>query len=211
MSISDSKWLTLSEAAQLLGVHPTTLRRWADQGSVPVSVTPGGHRRFLEADLATNATRRQMLVGVRDNTAQVWGDYALVETRQRLFNRPEPAWLVAFDEQERTEKRELGRRLLGLIMQHISAPADDGALLVEARSIAVRYAQNCLRAGLSAAEGLQATTFFRDALTEVALQMPQVARLEGEAQLRLLRKLNQVFNVVQVTLIEYYEQHAPAS
>jgi len=111
MSISDSKWLTLSEAAQLLGVHPTTLRRWADQGSVPVSVTPGGHRRFLEADLATNATRRQMLVGVRDNTAQVWGDYALVETRQRLFNRPEPAWLVAFDEQERTEKRELGRRL----------------------------------------------------------------------------------------------------
>lgn len=211
MSISDPKWLTLSEAAQVLGVHPTTLRRWADQGSVAVSLTPGGHRRFLEADLASIATRREMPVGVGGNTAQVWGDYALVETRQRLFNRPEPAWLVAFDEQERSEKRELGRRLLGLIMQHISAPADDGALLVEARSIAVRYAQNCLRAGLSAAEGLRATTFFRDAMTEVALQMPQVARLESEAQLRLLRKLNQVFNTVQVTLIDYYEQHAPAS
>jgi excisionase family DNA binding protein len=211
MTLPDPKWLSLSAAAHFLGVHPTTLRRWADQGSVPVSITPGGHRRFLETDLEALAVRRTPLIVRPGNSAQVWGDYALVETRQRLYSQPEPAWLIAFDEQERNEKRELGRRLLGLIMQHISAPADDEVLLVEARSIAVRYAQNCVSAGLSAAEGLQATTFFRDAMTEVALQMPQVAHLEGEAQLRLLRKLNQVFNTVQVTLIEYYERHAPSS
>ena len=48
MTAHDQIWLTLSEAAEQLGVHPTTLRRWADNGDIPVSVTPGGHRRFLE-------------------------------------------------------------------------------------------------------------------------------------------------------------------
>ncbi len=42
-------------------------------------------------------------------------------------------------------------------------------------------------------------------MTEVALQMPQIAALEGDAQMRLLRKLNQVFNVVQVSFVEYYD------
>lgn len=212
MTRPDTKWLALSEAARLLGVHPSTLRRWADRGSVPVSVTPGGHRRFAEADVAAFVSRQQSVHASPANTGQIWGDYALVETRQRLFAQPEPAWLAAFDADDRSEKRELGRRLMGLIMQHISAPADDETLLLEARSIAVRYAQNCLSVGLTAADGLKAIAFFRDTLTEVALQMPQVAPLDGGAQLRLLRKVNQVFNMVQVALVEHYEQHgAPHS
>ena len=39
--------LTLSDAAALLGVHPATLRRWADQGDVLVMVTPGGTVPFM--------------------------------------------------------------------------------------------------------------------------------------------------------------------
>jgi excisionase family DNA binding protein len=43
--------LSLSDAAALLGVHPVTLRRWADQGDVLVMVTPGGHRRFPRTEI----------------------------------------------------------------------------------------------------------------------------------------------------------------
>ena len=39
-------WIGLGEAAEMLGVAPTTLRRWADDGVVSSFVTPGGHRRF---------------------------------------------------------------------------------------------------------------------------------------------------------------------
>ena len=204
MSTPELVWLTLTEAAQLLGVHPTTLRRWADQGDIPVQVTPGKHRRFLQTDIEDFARRKQG----QEHSGRVWGDYALVETRQRLYHQPEPRWLAAFGPDLRSEKRELGRRLMGLIIQHVSTPDDDKSLLIEAKSIALRYAQNCVIAGLSAAEGLEATTFFRDAVLEVALQMPQVAELGGDAQTRLLRKLNQVFNVFQVSLVEYYDNLA---
>lgn len=200
------EWLTLSEAARVLGVHPTTLRRWANNGDIPVRVTPGGHRRFSRNELIAFLEQGRGAALVQPSAGRAWADYALVETRQRLVRQPQPQWITAFDPQRRHEKRELGRRLMSLIMQHISAPDDDQQLLIEARSIAARYALNCVEAGLTAAEGLEATTFFRDTMTEVALQMPHVAELEGEAQMRLLRKLNQVFNAVQVSFIEYYDQ-----
>lgn len=41
--------ITLPEAARLLGVGPTTLKRWSDQGRIPHTRTPGGHRRFLKS------------------------------------------------------------------------------------------------------------------------------------------------------------------
>src|SRR5512135_2043421 len=57
---SGDRWLDLSEAAQYLGVHFTTLRRWADAGDVPCIRTPGGRRRFAQSDLErTMAGMRQ--------------------------------------------------------------------------------------------------------------------------------------------------------
>ena len=50
---SDDDELLLGPAAALLGVHYTTLRRWADAGRVPVSRTPTNQRRFRVGDLRT--------------------------------------------------------------------------------------------------------------------------------------------------------------
>jgi excisionase family DNA binding protein len=41
--------ITLPAAARILGVGPTTLKRWSDQGRIPHTRTPGGHRRFLRS------------------------------------------------------------------------------------------------------------------------------------------------------------------
>lgn len=43
--------LRLGEAADLLGVHPDTLRRWADEGKVASVRTLGGQRRFVREDI----------------------------------------------------------------------------------------------------------------------------------------------------------------
>ena len=42
----------IAEAAKLLGVHPSTLRRWDKKGILPPSIrTLTGERRYTEADL----------------------------------------------------------------------------------------------------------------------------------------------------------------
>ena len=50
----------IAEAAKLLGVHPSTLRRWDEKGILRPSIrTLTGERRYTEADLEA----------VRKNTA----------------------------------------------------------------------------------------------------------------------------------------------
>jgi excisionase family DNA binding protein len=41
----------VSEAATYLGVSAASLRKWSDQGLVPVYRTPGGQRRYSLDDL----------------------------------------------------------------------------------------------------------------------------------------------------------------
>jgi excisionase family DNA binding protein len=51
--------LTVSEAAVIVGVHPNTLRSYADQGLLAYKRLPGGHRRFRREDL--EAFRERLL------------------------------------------------------------------------------------------------------------------------------------------------------
>lgn len=48
---SGEDMLTVAEAAEYLGVHAATVRRWADSGGLPAFRTPTNHRRFKVSDL----------------------------------------------------------------------------------------------------------------------------------------------------------------
>ena len=48
----DEEWFTVPGAAQLLYVHPNTLRRWSDQGLITTyRFGPRGDRRFKREDI----------------------------------------------------------------------------------------------------------------------------------------------------------------
>ena len=48
---TQSTWLRVQQAADMLGVSATTVRRWADGGRLASRRTPSGQRRFLADDL----------------------------------------------------------------------------------------------------------------------------------------------------------------
>jgi excisionase family DNA binding protein len=48
---ANEKLLSVGEAAEFLGVSTSSLRKWSDQGLVPMYRTPGGQRRYSRADL----------------------------------------------------------------------------------------------------------------------------------------------------------------
>jgi excisionase family DNA binding protein len=43
------EYLSTAEAAGMIGIHPNTLRGYADQGLIDHIRLPGGHRRFTHA------------------------------------------------------------------------------------------------------------------------------------------------------------------
>lgn len=195
--------LTLGEAATRLGVHPATLRRWADKGDIEVVVTPGGHRRFPQDEVERLATR-----GDSRNPGTLtkrWASEAISSTRAELVHHRDERWLAESDEAERAQKRELGQRLMGLMMQYIAMEGDAGAdLLEEARQIGLQYGQGSRQGGLGLADALQATMFFRDNIVESAVILPEAARLRPEANKRLLRRINAFLNTIQLAITEAY-------
>jgi putative resolvase len=45
------RYFPISEAAKRLGVHHTTLRKWANEGKIGYTHTVGGRRRFSESEI----------------------------------------------------------------------------------------------------------------------------------------------------------------
>src|SRR3990172_2989793 len=84
--------ISLKQAAQHLGVHPTTLRRWADTGEIPVMLTPGGHRRFAVSDIERFTEERRRL-RVISGLEKVWADQALTQARKEIISHRDEHWL----------------------------------------------------------------------------------------------------------------------
>ncbi|NEQ39485.1 MAG: IS607 family transposase [Okeania sp. SIO3I5] len=57
-----SNLLTVSEAAELLGVSTKTIRRWENEGRIKSIRTEGGHRRFTVTDLIGNKQDNSLTV-----------------------------------------------------------------------------------------------------------------------------------------------------
>src|SRR5262249_37624051 len=108
-----SELLALGPASKLVGVDPDTLRRWADDGRVEVSVTPGGHRRFhrrsLERLLRAGSDERATLARLGGTPQRLTAAYRRTYRTTRA-TAPDP--VRAVPEDDRAAWRDSGRELV---------------------------------------------------------------------------------------------------
>lgn len=200
---------SLKEAAEQLGVHPVTLRRWAESGKIQVVRTPGGHRRFSEGEIRRLMSRNDQ--AEPDGFGEKLREKALTYTRQDI-SQHEASWISDMPEKDRKEKRLLGRRLMGLMIQYVGTDEEEGAdILDEARTIARLYAKGVVMSGLPLQEALKAVNFFRDHILESAVVLPDAARRRPETNQRMFRKLNAFLNEVQLQIADCYDVLGPAT
>lgn len=196
-------YLSLKEAADQLGVHPVTLRRWAESGKIQVVRTPGGHRRFSTSEI--ERLKRLDSGEAGPSIGEELREKALTYTREDISHH-EASWITNVSEKERKEKRLLGRRLMGLLIQFVGADQDNGEeILDEARTIARLYAKGVVMSGLPLQEALKAVNFFRDHILESAVVLPEAASRRPEANQRMFRRLNAFLNEVQLQIADCYE------
>ena len=196
-------WLTLTEAAEALRVHPTTLRRWADSGQIPVFLTPGGHRRFAQSDVRHMAARRHSVRRVGP-VERIWADQALEYARQQLANQEQERWLRKHDPQARDQNRQMGHQLMTLILDYVTSEGDDEKMVEQARSIGKLYGKVSRDLGLPLTDALRAAMFFRDTLTTSAIQLPENVRIPTGSQVRLVSRISEITNEVQLGVADAY-------
>jgi excisionase family DNA binding protein len=158
------KWLSLQEASRMLGVHPSTLRQWADAGKIHTVRTPGGHRRFAETDV-----RALLEPEVLEPSAvhlSVFGSRGKARLEVSGGELGEQTWYQKLDETGKAEYRDLGRKLLPMVMQYLSQPADQPTILEEARSLARNFCQRSLLGKLNLVEAVTLFLYLQNFLLD---------------------------------------------
>jgi excisionase family DNA binding protein len=196
------QWLTLKDAADVLGIHYTTLRTWADNGDIPVFRTPGGHRRFQLGDLRRFLESRvsQSQLANVDGLMAV----ALSHVRQEISKLPaaESGWRAEITPESAETNRERGRRLFALALNYLIRPEQRERLLADGRAIGREYGAEAAQSHLSLAETGRAVQFFRRQLLEV---VRRDENLDAEdVQIRQL--IAQYLDEVLYAVLDGYEQ-----
>jgi len=198
-----NEWLSLQQAAKVLGIHPTTLRAWSDRGHIASQRTPGGHRRFSRADLQTWLESQHR----HEPEAELLVQNALGHMRMEMGHAQasQAAWLTHFDEPMRQRYRETGRQLLGLLLRYISSPDQRADALAQACDIGRKYAVISRVNGLSLLDSVRAVLFFHNSLTDSVVQMARsLSSADGVDWGLTHRQVTEFVNDVLLAMIEAY-------
>jgi excisionase family DNA binding protein len=203
--VEENEWLSLGEAASILGVHPSTVRHWADSGDLPSQRTPGGHRRFRRRDLQQWATLRGRDAAPRE--AQLMMQSALGRARLEISDGQlkGQVWYDELDDNARQAHRRMGRRLLELLTGYLARPEDDEDVLAQVRELGTEYAQVSQEQGLSLADSVRAFLFFRDLLIQSVIQLAEMLSLRTPLDWGdRLQQVNMITDELLLSLIEEY-------
>lgn len=199
------EWLSLSEVASLLGVHPSTVRSWSNQGHLPAHRTQGGHRRFRrrEVDLWIQSHRED---GLDEGHLVVQAALKNIRVKVSEGRLESEGWYGKMDEDARNQYRHSGRALLQGLLESLAAEGEyDNS---EARSLGFEYASRGWRQGLTAAEASLAFLFFRNVLLDAMLTVFEESTIQTpRAWSDIFRKIYRFTDQIQITLLETYDAY----
>jgi excisionase family DNA binding protein len=205
----ERRWLTLSAASKLLGVHPATLRQWADAGQVPSYRTPGGHRRFDADELRAFLLRASTPAAQTDDARQASElfESALIQTRSELRHArlDEEAWYSAFDDAGKERQRVLGRQLFEIAAQFITESQQRKTLMAQGRELGQAYAASSLDYDISLLETVRAFQFFRRNMLQALTVEDIDARISVYDEADIGRNLDILLNEILYGIIDGYE------
>ncbi len=200
--MEEDQWLKLSQAAKVLGVHPSTVRLWSNKGLLPVHRTQGRHRRYRRSEVELWAhTAQQTRLPEAENIVP----FALSRIRFKITEGRLEAetWYQQLDEEAREQYRRSGRTLVQGLANSLSTNGPDAT--GQAHSLGYEYASLGRRYNLDAVDAARAFLFFRDALVESMIAVYREAHVpDGSAWGEMLTRTLDFTDRILVTLLETY-------
>lgn len=198
--------LELAEAAKRLGVHPSTLRRWADAGVVSHTRTLSGRRRFSRQvidHLCGTMGQPEAPVQAEQLEEQT---LSLARQRSSHVTLSQAGWMEHLNEDQRLLFRYTGQRLLGLLLQFISRSSSADTFLEEGRRVAGDYGRVCYKAGLTVSQTAEAFLYFRRSIIEAVQGTARLGDQHDPDSSRIFLRTIDFFDALLVATIESYDQ-----
>jgi excisionase family DNA binding protein len=196
------KWLSLSGAAKVLGVHPSTVRLWSDKGILPVHKTQGGHRRYKHGEISLWAEsnhkpheiepERMMQEVIKNVRMQISEGHLQAET-----------WYQKLDEDARMQYRMSARSLFHGLMNYVATNGADAES--EAYAIGYEYASRAHRYSLNYVDAVRAFLFFRNTLIASVIKVYQEANVPSGQTAETFGRMYVFTDDILVSLLQTFQ------
>jgi excisionase family DNA binding protein len=195
------EWLSLSEAAEFLGVHPSTVRNWSDQGTLPVYRTSGSHRRYKksEIELWAQSKRQEQQLAPLDLMKTAVRQIRIHIAEGSLENQ---AWYLKLDEDARAQYRLSGGTLARGLINYLAA--DNNEASSEAISLGYEYASRAQSNKLNSVEATSAFLFFRNMLIEAVMRQFGDSKISSKDAWHMLSLVIAFTDQIQLSLLETF-------
>ena len=196
--------LSLKDAAEIIGVHPSTVRLWTDKGILPAHRTPGGHRRYKRADVELWAEHARR--GGLEPEAMMQSAVRNVRMRIAEGKLEAEAWYQKLDAEARVQYRKSAHTLFQGLITFISVADPD--VRSESHAIGFEYASRAHRSRLSYVEAAQAFLFFRNTVIESVIHAYREANVPFD---EALHRMHAFTDEILVSLLQTYQKLEKAS
>ena len=198
------EWLSLSDTAKLLGVHPSTIRLWSDKGILPVHKTQGGHRRYKRGEILlwaeSNSKSREGTLEPEGMMQEVVKNVRMQISEGRLQAE---SWYRKLDEDARTQYRLSARSLFQGMMTYVATNGAEAA--TEAYAIGYEYASRARRYQLSYVDAAKAFLFFRDTLIESVVKVYSEAHVPTRQATEMYTRMHTFTDEILISLLDTYQ------
>lgn len=197
-------WLSLSDAAKVLGVHPSTVRLWSDKGLLPTHKTQGGHRRYKNSEISIWAQSNK-----RPHVSSIELEHVLQEVIKTVHMHisegrlQAEAWYQKLDDDARAQYRMSGRSLFHGLMTYIATNGETADS--EAYAIGYEYASRAHRYSLSYVDAAKAFLFFRNLLIESVMKVYGDANAPSGQTAETFGKIHRFTDEILISLLQTYQ------
>ena len=198
--------LTISQASRMLGVSEPALRSWTDEGQIKAMITPGGHRRYLKADLEKFIGSNQKKLGIKGLTERF--DATVPIHREMDSNYfQNHAGFNSLDETTQRDFAALGRQLMDHLVQCVTrrSKSDD---LEPARNIGRNFGKLTSKLDIPLVDAIQ--TFVRHR-RPVLISIFEMARNGEITQAQLIEAVPSVDRAIDEALFALVAAHQELS
>jgi len=199
--------LTISQASRMLGVSEVTLRQWTDEGRLEAFVTPGGHRRYSEAELRRFMGTGNRVHGIRDLVARMeLAPEQEQEIARRHFTGAD--WYRDLDADSRAQLGGLGRRIHDLVITYVSKPGKREETLERAREVGVEFGECLARMGLPLTDAMEAFMLHRSPLVDAAADLMKRRKALNERAAEAVPLVTRITDEVLLHLVAAHQRYA---
>ena len=196
------KLLSLSEAAKVLGVHPSTVRLWSDKGILPVHKTQGGHRRYKQGEISlwAESIHKSNEIEPERMMQEVIKTVRMQISEGRLQAE---SWYQKLDEDARAQYRMSARSLFHGLMTYVATEGADAES--EAYAIGYEYASRAHRYSLNYVDAVRAFLFFRNTLIDSVIKVYQESNVLSRQTPKAFGKMYTFTDDILISLLQTFQ------